>query len=191
MKVVFFILLAILVIFILLIIRTKFKVLLLFHLKNKSAYYTLNNRLFTLIQGKVLVLEDGQISVMIKKNKLLKKQTEEGFGEAFFSEIIKKIKLERLDVYVDQGKFGSEMTTALLSGGAKSIAGIVSAILNNKDIETKFHMLNTENKNELSVAVNTNIKISLLGGLVSYLRAKKKLKQLNEVKEKSEEYAKG
>ena len=183
MKVVFFILLGIFLLLILFLFGVKFKVLMLIHAKNKSAYYTLNHRLFSLFQGKVILLEDGKVSIIISKNKILPKKSKEGFGSILGKEIVKQINIKRLDVYVDTTKMGDAMTTALFAGGIRSLSGIILAIMKNKDVETHFHISNSKGDEDFTVAVDLNVKINLLQFLIAYTKAKKKY-NLNQRKEK-------
>jgi len=183
MKVVFFVLLGIFLGLFLLLFGVKFKVLVLLHAKNKSAYYTLNHRLFSLFQGKVILLEDGKVSIIISKNKIFPKSTKEGFGSILGKEIMKQISVRRLDVYVDTGKVGDAMTTAIVAGGVKSVSGIISAIMKNKQIETHFHISQDRDDEVVTVALDLNVKINLIQFLIAYIKANKKY-NLNQQKEK-------
>ena len=161
----------------------KFKVLCLIHSKNKSVYYTLNHKLFSLMQGKAIILEDGGYSVVMHKNKIIPKSKKEGFGVYLAKQILTKIKLSRLDVYIDTAKIKDAMLTALLQGGVNSISGIISSIMKNKEIQTEFHVTNDNHNEDFTMAINLNIKISLWTFIVSYLRANKEYK-MNLLKEK-------
>ena len=183
MEVVFFVLLGILSIIILLLFGIKFKVLALLHSKNKSAYYTLNHRFLSLVQGKVIILENGKVSVILTKNKILPKKSKEGFGSILGLEILKNLNISRLDVYIDNAKIKDAMTTALIGGGVKSVAGIISAILTNKKIQTNFHFSTSKENEDFVVAINLNVKISLLKFLIAYIKAKKKYNKNIELEE--------
>ena len=164
----------------LLVFGQKFKVLLLVTSKNKSIFFTLNHKLFTLVQGKVLVLEDGQISVITKK--IIKKQSEPGLDNLIAKEMLTKTKLTKLDVYVDNGKIKDAYLSALVAGSGEAVAGIVKGLLQTKGIETKFHFVNNLNNEDITLAVDLNIKISLVQALIAYIRAKQELKREKEKK---------
>lgn len=183
MKVVFFILLGIFLLIFLVLIGIKFKVLCLIHSKNKSVYYSLNHKIFSLMQGKAIILEDGGYSIVIHKNRIIPKSKKEGFGVYLAKQILTNIKLSRLDVYIDTAKTKDAMITALLQGGVNSISGIITSIMKNKEIQTEFHVTHNNKNKDFTMAINLNIKISLGAFIVSYLRANKEYK-MNLLKEK-------
>ena len=183
MKVVFFILVGIIMLIFLILIGIKFKVLCLLHSKNKSMYYTLNHKFFSVMQGKAIVLDEGGYSIVMHKNKIIPKSSKEGFGFYLGKEIVSVIKINRLDVYIDTAKTKDAMITALVQGGISSIAGIIASIMKNKNILTEFHISNERTNEDFTMAINLNIKISLLQFIFAYLRANKEYK-LNYKKEK-------
>ena len=93
MNVVFFIFVGLVMIFLLFLIGIKFKVLCLLHSKNKSVYYTLNHKFFSIIQGKAIILDDGGFSVVIHKNKIVPRDRRENFGLYLAKEILSIIKI--------------------------------------------------------------------------------------------------
>lgn len=182
MRVVFFVLSIVLIVALLafLIFGQKFKVLLLATSKNKSAFFTLNHKLFTLVQGKVILLEDGQVSVVTKK--IIQSQTEPGLENLLAKQMLKKTKLTRLDVYVDNGKVKNAFLSAIVAGTGESLAGVIRGMLETKGVETHFHFVNNLNNEDITLAVDLNIKISLLNAIIAYVQAKRKLKKEKEKK---------
>lgn len=169
--------------FLLMLIGIKFKVLCLIHSKNKSMYYALNHKLFSIMQGKAIILEEGGFSVVLHKNKIIPKSKREGFGVYLGKEIVSAVKIKRLDVYIDTAKISDAMKTALVKGGINSIAGIISSIMKNKSIDSDFHVSNEATNEDFTMAIDLNIKISLFQFLIAYIRANKEY-NLNYKKEK-------
>lgn len=182
MRVVFFILLIIFIaLAVLILLGNKYKVLFLVSSKQKSAYYTLNHRIFTLVQGKVLILEDGSISVITRKNKMIKKEVPSDYSREIAKEILGIMRLTRLDVYLNSGRVGDAFTTAITMGLGEIMGGVMTSILTNKEVETEFHHISDGNSDEFSVAVNLNVRITLLSLIFAIFRAKK---NYNKIKEK-------
>ena len=177
MRIVFFIVLTIFIIVLTMLSGIKFKVLFLYANKSKSAFYTLNHKLFTLMQGKVLLLEDGKISIITKKNKMMQKDVPKAQSKQIALNILSKIKLKKVDVYIDSGKKQTPLVTALVNGGIKSISGILSSVLRTKNIETNFILNESFEEEEFSIALDLNVKISALSLIISILKAKKEYKK--------------
>jgi len=183
MRIVFFILLGVVIVVFYLLVGIKFKVLALIKSDSKSAYYTLNHRFLNLIQGKVLVLDGGELSVINKKNILFSKKTEKGFAKYIALEMLENIKLTRVDVFIDTGLVKDAFLSAIVSGGSVSIGGIIKGIMENKQIKTNIHYSNNLNRQDFAIAVDLNIKITTLRIILSIIKAKIKFRK-SKVKEK-------
>ena len=183
MKVVFFILVGIFMLILFLLIGIKFKVMCLLHSKNRSVYYALNHKLFSVVQGKAIVLDDGGFSVVFHKNRIIPKTRKDGFGVQLAMEILSSFKIEHLEIYIDTVRIGDAMTTALLHGGIGSLSGIISAILKNNNISTDIHVVNEKDSQDFTMAIDLNIKISLWKFIGAYWKANKKYNS-NYIKEK-------
>ena len=183
MRIVFFILLGVMSFMFYLLVGIKFKVLALIKSDKRSAYYTLNHRFVNLLQGKALVLENGEVSVITKKNKLLSKKTPEGYGKFIALEILSVVKITRLDVYIDTGLVKDMFLSAIMSGGAVGVGGVIKTIMDAKNIETNFHYSNNLNRKDFALAVDLNIKVTTLQILKSIILAK--IKYNKSIKEKN------
>ena len=177
MRIVFFILLGLLTILFFFLVGIKFKVLALLKSDSKSVYYTLNHRFINLIQGKVLVLEQGGISVINKRSILMKKDSAPEFSKIMAMELLKNIKITRLDVYVDTGFVKDAFISALVYGGGLGFGGVVSALLNNKNIDTHFHFSNDTQVKDIAIALDLNIKVSALKIIIALIKSKLKFKK--------------
>lgn len=188
MRVVFFLLLIIFValaVFVLL--GNRYKVLLLVSRSQRTAYYTLNHRFLNFIQGKVIILDDGGISVMFKKNWLIKKDSPPAYTKILAREILGITKLTRMDVYLETGQMKDAFITSVMNGAMDTIGGALIGVLKSKEVVTKFHHKKTSEKNEIGVAIDLNIKITLLSFMFASIRAKIKYKkEKNNESKKSE-----
>lgn len=175
MKIVFFILCISFAVLIILFLNLKFKVLFLVTTENQSLYYTLNHRFLNLMQGKVLVLGNREISVIVKKNVLLSKSTSEQFSKAFAIELLSRIKLKRLDVYIDTGFVSDAFVSAMIAGGTTGLAGVVKSYLSWSQTETRVFVSHGFKTKNYSLAVDLNIKISAIKIITSVLSANRKV----------------
>ena len=182
MRMVFFILLGIMTLLFYLLIGVKFQVLLLIKSDTKSVYYTLNHRFMNLIQGKAIVLESGAVSLITKKNKLISKGTPDGYSKNILLELLSRVKLTRLDVFVDTGMAKDVFLSAMVSGSAIGVGEIVSSIMENKNIKTDIHYSNNLKRKDFALAVDLNIKATTFGVLCAIFGARRKFKK--QVKEK-------
>ena len=183
MRMVFFILLGIMTLLFYLLIGVKFRVLLLIKSDTKSVYYTLNHRFMNLIQGKAMVLENGSVSLITKKNKLISKDTPDGYSKNILLELLSRVKLIRLDIFVDTGMTKDMFLSAMVSGGAIGVGEIVASIMRNKNIKTDVHYSNNLKRKDFALAVDLNIKATTFAVLRALIGAKKKYKK--QIKEKS------
>lgn len=179
MKIVFFLLCALLCVLLILLLNLKFKVLFLVTSENQSAYYTLNHRFFNLLQGKILVLDNREISLIIKKNVILTKSSNQEFSKRFAFELLSRVKLKRIDVFVDTGIVSDAFISAIIAGGATGIAGVVKSLLSHTSAQTSVYVTNEFKTKNYAVAVDLNIKISTLKIIASMLSARKKLVEIN------------
>lgn len=184
MRIVFFVLPIILLVIIYLLIGIKFKLLMLIKTDNKSVYYTLNHRFINLVQGKVLVLEGGSLSVITRKSILLSKNPPKGLGKLIALEMLTNINLTRVDIYLDTGRTKDAFVSALVDGGGIVFGEIVKWILENKGTTTNIHYSNNLNRTDYALAIDLNVKITTLKILISLIKAKIKYKKLN-LKEKN------
>lgn len=182
MRMVFFILLGVVTLLFYLLVGVKFQVLLLIKSDTKSVYYTLNHRFINLIQGKALVLENGAVSIITKKSKLISKDTPDGYSKNILLELLSRVKLTRLDVFVDTGMAKDMFLSAILSGGVIGLGEIIASIMENKEIQTKIHYSNDLTRKDFAIAVDLNIKATSLGVLRAIVGAKRKYKK--QIKEK-------
>lgn len=179
MKIVFFILCLSFLIFLISLLNLKFKVLFLVASENRSVYYTLNHRFFNLMQGKILVLSNNEISFIVKKSVLLSKSTSQQFSKSFALELLSRIRLKRVDVYIDTGFLSDAYISAIVAGGMTGLAGVVKSFLSQSQVETKTHITHEFETKNYSLAVDLNIKISTFKIIISILSAHRKVVKIN------------
>ena len=180
MKVVFFILPIIILIVIFVILSLKIKILMLLSTKSKSIYYSMNHKVFSILEGKILVLSDGSISVINKKNIIIDKHVPSDYSKILATNIIKILRPTKLNVYISTGNVDNAYKTAIIAGLSKVFGGIISALLKSKDVEVFYDQETDTSNNEFSVAVDLNLKISIIKLIFILIKSKKEYKKIKE-----------
>lgn len=166
----FFVVLIVLLLIILLSIR--FRVMILFDSNSKCAYYSLCHRFASLLQGKVLLLEDGKISFISNKMKILDKKLPKLQEKILISKIIKATKINHINIYTYGSVTKDSFVSAMFGGVSNCLGGIICTLAKNKNIRITIKNDDYITDTPVSVAVNLNIKISLLGALYALIYSK-------------------
>ena len=163
----------------------KIRIMMVLSGGSRGAYYAFRHKLFLVEQGKILLLADGTISVVNKKTILLEKQLPKELMLIFIKKLQKIIKIKNLSIYLSMQ--GKSMEEALAMGAVDAFGGIIMSILqsfNIKDVK----IISTKTKERGALALDTNIKISVLKMVLCFIGAKHEYKKL--IKDKGEQYAK-
>lgn len=186
MRVVFFILSAVLILIICaLLFSPKFKIMLVISERTKSAYYSVAHRLVSLTKGKIILLEDGSISVVDKKSILLEKRLPKELSKILGKNILAKISLDGLEVYTSGGKKDNPFLTAMASGVMASVFGAVTGVLKTKNIETDINARADFKDDNFTVAISSKIKISILNFIIVLIKSNKEYKKQLKEEEKA------
>lgn len=178
MKVVFFILgiLVVLACLVLLFVP-RFKIMLILSERTKSAYYSVAHKLISLTKGKIILLDDGSVSVVDKKSVFLQKKLPKELSNILARNGISKIKITNLEVYWSGGKKDNPFLSAMAGGFASVVMGVALAVMQNKGAGTSFDSRTDFKDTNFTLALSSKIKISVFSLLVVYIQSKKEYKK--------------
>lgn len=149
--------------------RPRFRIMVVLSGGTKSAYYAFRHKLFDLERGKIIILDDGSISVVNKKSVLLEKPIPKKLMILIIEKLWGALKIKKLKIYSSVQDTG--MIPALVTGALVSVSGIIDAI--NNSLKTDVVSLGvTKSRERASVAVSSVIKLSLIKIIISIISAK-------------------
>lgn len=163
-------------------LKQPLRIMLILSGDTKSAIYSFRHKLFSMERGKVLLLDDGSISVVNKKSILLQRSIPKGIMLRFVKFIFNKIDLSKLKLYISSKP--NSMQSAMFLGASSGIGEIINQIMP-QILKGEILVETVSSSEQISVAVESQIKVSLFWVIWSYVKAKK---QYNKSKEKN--YAK-
>jgi len=186
MKVVCLILVILFIVVCILAFSPAFKVMIVVSERTKSVYYLVKNKLANLTKGKIILLEDGSISIVDKKSILLKKRLPKKLSKILATEFIKKVKITNFDCFVSGGKKEDPYTTAIITGYLKTIFGVFRGVASKIGIESELNARSDFKDNNYTLALTSTLKISLIEAIVVLIKSNIKYKKL----QKENSYAK-
>ena len=182
MKVVCLILIILFLVMLLLFLSPKIKVMIILSERTQSAYYLVSNKFTTLTKGKVLLLEDGSISIVDKKSVLLQKRLPKELSSILIKDFINKIKLTGVNIYISGGKKDNPFYSALLGGTADVILKILGGVLNIKRVETDLSVRTDFKDDNYTIALQSSIKISIILAVLTIIKSNIKYKKAQKEK---------